>query len=193
MMICFNFLIILNKLFMLTETQLTDAYLDELATEVENLKRKDDDELYRVIGHGLYDGGLAVSKTLSYPRFIQPRENLLKDGILSAEKSFEFVANVQPTTDAEAKKEGKSFMNKLKKAICTDSQIQNLLTGQATVKEYLRVGIPLLLTALGATVLSPWTLGVIVAVIALILKVGYTAYCDGFLPPAVPAPATESE
>ena len=101
---------------------------------------------------------------------------------ISMLKSYDYVANVKPVTRTNANKEGKKFWKrfkkKKKKAICNDPKIKELMTGNGTLKDYLITGIPLVLAALGLGVLNPVTLAIIAAVFALILKVGFEAYCE---------------
>jgi len=85
-------------------------------------------------------------------------------------------------TKANAKKEGKKFWkrfkDKLQKNICNDPKIKELLAGKGSLKDYLITGIPLVLAALGLGVLNPVTLAIIATVFALIIKVGFEAYCE---------------
>jgi hypothetical protein len=65
----------------------------------------------------------------------------------------------------------------LKTIICTDPQIVALFTGDS-LTDYLKTGIPILLTLLGVTALNPWVAGLIAATIALIAKIGFKMYCS---------------
>jgi hypothetical protein len=52
------------------------------------------------------------------------------------------------------------------------------LEGDGTLKDYLIAGIPLILAALGIGALNPLALAIVAAVVALIVKVGFQAYCE---------------
>ena len=59
-----------------------------------------------------------------------------------------------------------------------NSKIKELLEGDGTLKDYLIAGIPLILAALSIAALNPLALAIIAAVFALIIKVGFQAYCE---------------
>ena len=77
---------------------------------------------------------------------------------------------------------GKSFWQRLKdqikNAICTNSTIKDFFTGDATLGKTLRVIVPIILTAIGITVINPMLMAALVACISLLIKAGYNAYCE---------------
>lgn len=88
-----------------------------------------------------------------------------------------------PPIPADNTEKGRSFWeglkDRLKKEICTNEKIVKLMTGEASLREYLREGLPLIAVALGlGTFINPAMLLVIASVFALIIKVGFKTYCD---------------
>ena len=166
----------------MTLAQLTDQDFDKMATEIQRIsKNVSEEDLYTSLGRALDDLGYAVSSSRSF-EILQPKMFGGTNERVNLAKSYDYVANVRPATKAKANKEGKKFWkrfkDKLQRAICNDPKIKDLLTGQGTLKEYLITGIPLVLAALGLGVLNPVTLAIIAAVFALIVKVGFQAYCE---------------
>jgi hypothetical protein len=167
---------------MLTLAQMTDQDFERMASEIQSLSRNSpDDELFTAIGKGLDDLGYTVSTSRNYDLILPKMYGLAGDKV-SMLKSFNYVANVKPVTKINAKKEGKKFWKrfkeKLQKAICNDPKIRELMEGEGTLKDYLKVGIPLVMAALGLAVLNPVVLAIIAAVFALIVRVGFKAYCE---------------
>ena len=166
----------------MTLAQLTDQDFDKMATEIQRISRNaSDDDLYTALGKALDDLGYTVSSSKSF-EIIHPKMFGGANDKISMLKSYDYVANVKPVTRTNANKEGKKFWkrfkDKLQKAICNDPKIKELMTGNGTLQVYLITGIPLVLAALGLGVLNPVTLAIIAAVFALILKVGFEAYCE---------------
>ncbi|MDR2626930.1 MAG: hypothetical protein LBC40_02735, partial [Dysgonamonadaceae bacterium] len=160
--------------------QFTDDEFEHWASEITKLQSKSDKELYSAIGNSLYDGGLSVSNSTNRFVLIEPRKETVSDGRLSFMQSLQHVANAgaKQKPAPNAAKEGESFFKRLKTIICTDPQIVALFTGDS-LTDYLKTGIPILLTLLGITALSPWAAGLIAATIALIAKIGFKMYCSG--------------
>lgn len=166
----------------MTLAQMTEQDFEQMATEIQRISRTaTEDELYTALGKALDDLGYSVSSGASY-NLVQPKMFANQGAHISMARSLDYVVNVKPMTKANAKKEGKKFWArfkaKLKSAICNDPKIKELLTGNGTFKDYLIAGIPLVLAALGLSVLNPVLLAIITAVFALIAKVGFQAYCE---------------
>jgi hypothetical protein len=100
----------------------------------------------------------------------------------SMKKSMNFVSETEPLQPIEAEAEGRRFWqrfkDKIRVTICNDSKIKELLEGDGTLKDYLIAGIPLILAYLSIPALYPLALAIIAAVFALIIKVGFQAYCE---------------
>lgn len=161
-------------------TQYTKIDFEKIAQDAITLSKKSEDELYKVMGHGLYDMGLKPSKT----------KNVLFDridtvgGNIRAIKAFGHVANTTALNDNQAKNKGKEFWKKFKESvksiICSDKKILDFINGNGnlTLKDVLAYIIPIILVALGLTTLNPALLAVVVGAIAIILKSGFKAYCE---------------
>ena len=166
----------------MTLAQMTEQDFEQMATEIQRISRNNsDDDLYTAIGKALDDLGYAVATNRSF-ELIQPKMTSSAGARFSMTRSLDYVANARPAKKTDAKKEGKKFWArfraKLQSTICNDPKIKELLTGNGTFKDYLIAGIPLVLAALGLSVLNPVLLAIIAAVFALIAKVGFQAYCE---------------
>ncbi|PLX08130.1 MAG: hypothetical protein C0596_07470 [Marinilabiliales bacterium] len=154
---------------------------EKMAQEINEISESNtEDEILKLIGNALHDSGMTVvdnnSKGIIKPKMYNPEKE--KFNIV---KSLNFVADTKSLTPKDAKKEGKKFWKRFKEelqeAICSDDKIKKLMDGKGTLKEYLVVGIPMVLAALGVA-LNPIFLAIIAAVFALIIKVGFRAYCE---------------
>lgn len=167
---------------MINLSQMTEQDYEKMAQEINEISQtKSETELLELIGTALHDSGLTVSTSES-SEIVQPKmfnENKEK---FSVAKSFDFVVKSEPLTQNDAKEEGEKFWyrfkDKLQDVICTDSRIKELITGNGTLKDFIVAGIPLVLAALGLITINPVFLAIIAAVFALILKVGFKAYCE---------------
>lgn len=167
---------------MINLAQLTESDFEKMALEINEISQtKSETELLELIGNALHDSGMTVSTNDSF-EIIRPK--MFDEGIerFSIVKSYSFVANTNALKPKDAKKEGeklwKRLKDKLRKVICTDPKIKELITGNGTLKDFLIAGIPLLLAALGISTLNPVLLAIIAAIFALILKVGFQEYCE---------------
>ena len=178
--------------------ELNELDFERIASDIEEMSKMDEGEIYEIIGNSLKREGYSVVKK-ARPRkaagkakaarkargfdIIQP--NMMFDDKrknISPLKAMKFVNEpLLPETDS-ARDEGRRFWDRfkdqLRKTICNDEKIKTLLTGKGTLKDYLVVGIPIVLSALGIGALSPVMLVVVASVFALILKVGFEAYCE---------------
>lgn len=152
---------------------------DQLAKQVQIISEtKQEDELFEIIGNALYDSGLDVSPA----NFIEATipvafdRTTLKFNIL---ETIQFVENTEPITKEEAKKKGKKLLKRIKNELCSNEGVKDFFTGNSDLKDNLKVIIPLVLGLVSSTLtLGPIGLAIAVAVIALLLKVGYEAYCE---------------
>lgn len=163
-------------------TQLSEQDIEKMAQEImEITESKSEDELFELIGNALHDSGLTVSTSESFS-VIEPKMYDQHVENFNFVKSLAYVADTQPLSPHDAKQEGKKFWqrfkDKVRNIICNDPEIRKLLEGDGTLKEYLKVLIPLILTALGLAALNPILLAIVVAIIALIIKIGIKAYCE---------------
>ena len=167
---------------MINLSQMTEQDYEKMAQEINEISQtKSETELLELIGTALHDSGLTVSTNKS-SQIVQPKmfnENKEKFSVL---KSLNFVVESEPLTPDDAKNEGEKFWyrfkDKLQKVICSDSRIKELITGNGTLKDFIVAGIPLVLVALGLATINPIFLAIIAAVFALIVKVGFQAYCE---------------
>lgn len=74
----------------------------------------------------------------------------------------------------------KKFNEKAKQIICKSQVIIDFINndGKLKIKDALKYIIPLIVSALGFTALSPLALAIVVGILALIAKIGFNAYCD---------------
>jgi len=160
-----------------TVEQLNDQDLAQLASEIEALSREDDDQLFELTGNALYDIGLApVEETTDGP-LLQPvmyNPNIAKVNLSSI---ADYVMKTDPLTKTESIKSGKNFKERLRKAICSNKTIAAIFKSDTALKDNLKQIIPKVMGILGLAALSPLNLLIVCAVIALILKIGYDAYC----------------
>lgn len=152
---------------------------EQLAQQVQNISKiKKEDELFEIIGNALYDSGLDVSP-LSFPEATIP---VTIDGEtlkFNALNSLNFVEDTEPLTKEEAKKKGKGLFKRIKNELCGNESIKEFFTGKSDLKDNLKIILPVVLGLVSSTLtLGPIGLAIAVAVIALLLKVGYEAYCE---------------
>ncbi len=154
---------------------------EQMAHDLSELSQnKTEDELLEIIGQSLYGLGYEIASS-SEVDIIKPisSSELRNMGIAAA---VDFVENRNLALTEQVKMEAvgfwKGFKEKLKEAICNDPKIRDLITGDGTLKEYLIVGVPLVLAALGMSALNPLLLAIVAAVFALIIKVGFKTYCE---------------
>lgn len=166
---------------MINLAQLTESDFEKMAEEINEISQtQSEDSLLTILGNALHDSGLTVSNSNSFEilKFKAFNPEIEKINLRS---TIDFVSNTDPLTPKEAKSEGsrfwKRFKDKLKVAICNDSKIKVLMEGNGTLKDYLIIGIPLILAGLSIS-LNPLTLAIIATIFALIIKVGFQAYCE---------------
>lgn len=175
---------------------LSEHDYENLAEEIERLSNENENDIFEIIGKSIESAGFAVydpdllpafkgfanqdlgSENLLYPKMMIDKTNRRVD----ARAALEFVKFPISSNMIDLKQEGKNFwarFNKiLKKEICTNVQIQKIMTGDGTLKEYLIIGIPIIMAALGLTALNPAMLVLITSIFALIIKVGFKTYCE---------------
>lgn len=167
---------------MINLAELNEQDFEKMATEIQSVSDTNSEkQLFELLGTALHISGYTVANSNSFD-IIKPKmydEKIEKFSIL---KSIHYYTAKSALSKKEAEEEGKSFWlrfkDKLKIAICNDPKIKELMTGQGKLKDYLIVGIPLVLAALGVAVLNPILLAIVATVFALIVKVGFDAYCE---------------
>lgn len=162
--------------------QFTDEQLDTMVLQIEELAQNDETEIYKVIGKALNHEGFRTDTSARTFKLSPGFRSFSAKGV-TIHKAQEFLDTPLPPLPQNQTEEGKrfweKFKEKLKKEICTNETIVKLMTKEATLKEYLTVGLPLIAAALGlGTLISPAMLLVIASVFALIIKVGFKTYCD---------------
>lgn len=161
---------------------LTEEDYKVLAEQIETLSQQDENEIFKIIGNSLNREGYSVADDAE-PGILQPKMMIdFPNRRIDPLKALEFANSPFKIKKVDARKTGKSFWKKfekkIKKEICSNESIKAIITGNGTLVDYLKAGIPILLTALGITAVNPTMLAVIIAVFALIVKVGYKTYCD---------------
>ena len=152
---------------------------EELANEVQQIaSTKSEDSLYEILGNAIYDSGLEISP-IGFPEATMFRIRIKNSQKFNLIKTMDFVQNSAPLTKEEAKKEGKSLFQRIKKEICTNEKIKEFFTGESALRDYLKTIIPIILAIISSSLtLGPIGLAIAVAILALLIKVGYQAYCD---------------
>lgn len=167
---------------MINLAQLSEADFEKMAQEITEISETQNERsLLTILGHALHDSGLKVSSANSF-EILEPKTANKSNEKFNIKNSLRYVAETDPLTPDEAEAEGKKFWkrfkDKLRTALCNDSKIKQLLEGEGTLKDYLIAGIPMVLSALGIAMLNPVALAIIGASFALIIKVGFQAYCE---------------
>ena len=158
---------------------LSNKDFKKIAADVIALSKRDETELYSSMGHALHDLGLIAS----------PKKDVFFDridksaGSVSALKAFRFVSQTTPLKSADAEKKGRKFFErfaeKLNTIICSSQAIKDVIDGTASLKDNLKVLIPLILSTIGGgIVLGPVYISLIAAALAMIIKSGLRAYCN---------------
>jgi hypothetical protein len=160
--------------------QIKESEIEALVNDLEALKEQDEETLFEVIGNGLHDEGYKVLEDDSLGIV---EENVKQNqGGISLKMAFEHVKKSDPLSTEEASNNGKKFMKrfneKLRKLICSNERLSDIMKGNGSLKDFLMVGIPLGLGAIGIAALNPVWLAIIGSVLAIILKAGYQAYCE---------------
>jgi hypothetical protein len=173
--------------------QISDNDYSRMAYEIEELKSKDDKELYQALGNALYDNGFSTPKSKRSgpesagmgPFGLIPCMYDMYEEPYNITEAVKFVSDPTPISKTKAEREGKRFwkqmQDKLKEVICTDKNMQELLADENELADYLKQGIPLLLAALGIAALSPLWLSIVAIIFALIIKVGFKIYCAAYI------------
>lgn len=149
-----------------------------LASQLQQIiNSKSEENLYEIIGNALYDSGLQIS-SLQYPEATIPitlNEDSTNFNIL---ESIKFIEDTTAITKVEAIIRGKGLLKRIKTQLCTNETIKNFFTGDNKLTDNLKVIIPIILSLISSTLaLGPVGLAIAVALIALLIKIGYEAYC----------------
>lgn len=165
---------------MLTLAQLTPTDFEHMEREILQINEGNSEEaLCTVIGNALHDSGLTVAEDDSF-KLVVPKVYNEATTPFSLKSSFDFTANTQPNNQAqqEGRKFWRRFRNKLRHTICNEPTIQALMDQGGDLRDYLAIIIPIIMGALGLTVLNPLALGLIAAVLAMLIKSGFHAFCE---------------
>lgn len=108
--------------------------------------------------------------------------------LLESNRNFSFgnasgsLSDLPDISEAELQSRGRKYWRKFKKnlreTICNDSDIVKLMSGDGSLREYLKVGIPLILALLGMTALNPIATMIVIATFGIIIRSGFKTYCD---------------
>lgn len=148
--------------------------LAEQIDEIVNTKSKE--QLFEIIGRGLYDSGLEVSDS-NFPEATMPifSDNLNKAFL----KSINFVEEDSVITATQARRKGKKLIARIKHEFCSNESIKKLFTGDGELKDYLKIIIPSVLAIVSSTLtLGTIGLAIAVSIIAIVIKSGYKSYCN---------------
>jgi len=163
--------------------KLTDAQIDEITKEVEDItlnNSKSVAELYATIGNSIHyssDVRLAheFSKTLL-------EKIPTSQSTISIPKAMSLLSGSSSLTLKAAVEGGGNFWqrikDKIKKVVCSNEVIKKFFTGDGSLKEAVTTLIPIILSALGLSALNPLLLAALVAIIALLIKEGYSKFCQ---------------
>lgn len=153
-----------------------------MAMQIEALAaQKSEKDLYMALGNALYDSGIVLDENgaVSLDAFDYFDSEKQK---LNLSKSFDFVSDPTPLDKDASKTNGKKFWERfkdeLRKFICENSEMKKLFEGEGTLRDYLKVAIPIIISALGWAAMGPLGLTILASVAALIAKVGFAAYCN---------------
>ncbi len=153
-----------------------ESNIDTLVSEVSMLEGKSEDEILGYVGKMLMTNGYTVSGNVE-GNVIVPAEPV------NLQRSFAvfFPADNITKGMTAAAVEGKSFKKRLKYAVCTNETLIKLFGDNAntSVRDIIKKGLPTVVTVLGGSIGGFW-LAVAAAALALLLKLGYKAYCDGY-------------
>jgi hypothetical protein len=172
----------LKHMAMVNLAQLTEQDFALMADQIEQTSSNESEEnLFKTLGNALHDGGYKVCSGTNY-EIIEPKmfdQNTEKFNMM---KSMKFVQDTSALSAYDAEKEGKKFFKRFKEKanaiICSEPKIKELINGEGTLKEYLMIGIPIVLAALSIAALNPLALTIIATIFAMIIKIGFAAYCD---------------
>jgi hypothetical protein len=133
--------------------------------------------LKSAIGNGLYDENLEVNeqagKIVLEPKAINTPAFALQ--------SFMFVKNPTPRNEEDSKQDGEKFFKrlneKIQKEICTNKTIYSLFMEENNLKSALSQILPIVLAGIAVS-LNAIGMAILIAILALIIKVGYQSYCE---------------
>lgn len=160
----------------------TDTDYERLADAIEQLSTtKSEAQILEIIGNGLRDEGYQVA-TDDPTRIIEPIAIDQDSRELRFPETIRYVADTEAGAESDAVTTGRNFWqrftDRLRTYLCTDAGIRKLMSGDGALKDYLKIGIPIVLAGLGIGTLSPVMLAIVASVFALIIRKGWEAYCD---------------
>ena len=161
---------------------LKEEELASMAMQIESLaEQKSEKDLYLALGNALYDSGIDVDAN-GNAELVSSKYFGTNKGRMNLNESFDFVSDATPLDSEESRSNGKKFWDRfrdeLRKFICENSKIKELFEGEGNLVDFLKISIPIIISALGWAAMGPLGLTILASVAALIAKVGFTAYCN---------------
>jgi hypothetical protein len=163
--------------------QLTEKQYADVESQVNYIvanNSKSLDEIYSALGRSIYFcKDLELGYINNNKLFIKtPSDN----DFLTAKNALDLLSDHQSINKDAAIEGGKRYFARLKenikKEICTNDTIRDFFTGETALDKALRIIIPIILTALGITIMNPFIMAAIIAILVILLKVGYTTFCE---------------
>lgn len=162
---------------------LSEEQIEQIINEVEDItlnNGKSVEELYAVIGNSIHyssDFRLAQSSSKSLLEKIdttQPTITLAKAmSLLSGSSSLTHAAAIEGGSNLWGR-----IKDKVKKIVCSNEIIKKFFTQGGSLKDAVKTLIPIIIGALGISAINPFLLAAIVAIISLIIKEGYSRFCE---------------
>jgi hypothetical protein len=151
--------------------------IDRLVGDVEALRTRSEDDILNYAGNLLVANGLTVSGSESGTVVVTAAE------VFNLQKSLAAFHLADSAVNAAAAEGGK-FKERLEYAVCSSPTLYKLLgdndgnsTVKDTIKKSLDIVVPMICSATVAGALAGFWVGLIAAALALMLKIGYAAYC----------------
>jgi hypothetical protein len=162
---------------------LTDDQIDQITQEVEDITQnnsKSVEELYATIGNSIHYSS-------NYKLAHESSKNLLeavanKQSTITISKAVNLLSGSPSLTYDAAVEGGENFWqrmkNKIKEFVCSSEIIRKFFEEGGTLKDAIKTLIPAIIAALGLSAANPLLLAAIVAIISLLIKEGYSKFCD---------------
>ena len=154
-----------------------EGNLDALVSDVEMLMGKGEAEILAYAGGLLTANCCAVGEVSMGSMVVSAR--------FTVKQSYSAFEPSSLLAGGAAAKEGARFKERLQYAVCTNRTLYDLFgnSGSMTVKEVIQTTlsyvVPLVVSATAAaTPAAGFLTGIVAAALALILKIGYAAYCS---------------
>ena len=167
-----------------------DKYLDEnidnIANDVIMLKEEEENDILFYVGSMLQANGYTVSDSEDDSVIVAEEFSLMKSlnvfNVFITEESQTKSSDSASAIRAAAISTGGKLKDRLQKTICSDEHIYNVLGSYTddNVKNVIKSLLPKIATLVGVSLTSGFWIGVIAAVLALIIKLSYNAYCQTY-------------